>query len=177
MYSIESLKSTQLRKLFIIFKSSNMPNFSIFGAKASILIGRFFLLGQAHQSVAQWFLTARASHRTCATHHRPGHRAVTMLTVESAQAPVTAGRHRYPCRGGPPFVLLYCALLTIGTTSVPSVQAKWSALTSCSFCTELLLGGTSYRSRAMEFSAPSSSSVQAHRRVPCSVLLQPCFDF
>jgi hypothetical protein len=120
--------------------------------------------------VAQWFLTARASHRTCAAHHRPGHRAVTVLTVESAQAPVTAGRHCYPCRGGPPFVLLYYALLTIGTASVPSVQAKWSALTSCSFCTELLLGGTSYRSRAMEFSAPSSFSSHAltSRRSPAA---------
>jgi hypothetical protein len=42
-----------------------------------------------------------ASHHGHAACHRPGHHAATTLTAESVQAPVTAGRRRCPCRGGP----------------------------------------------------------------------------
>jgi hypothetical protein len=110
--SVGNLKSTQLRELIIIFKSSVIRNFNIFGAREGFLFefetfngiwkfGGILLPGRAYQSAAQWVLTTRASHRTHATRHWPGHHAVTVLAVVSAQAPVTASHRHCPCRGGP----------------------------------------------------------------------------
>jgi hypothetical protein len=67
MYSIESLKSTQLRKLFIIFKSSNMPNFSIFGAcKGFHFDWKIFFIGSGPPiSGPVVFNSARQSSHLC----------------------------------------------------------------------------------------------------------------
>jgi hypothetical protein len=47
------------------------------------------------------FLTVRASDRSHAARHWPSYRVVTARSAESAQAPVTTGRRRCPCWGGP----------------------------------------------------------------------------
>jgi hypothetical protein len=107
MWSTENLKSTRLRKLFKIFKSSLIQSLNNFspregtGSKFTSLswfwILKNLLTGPSPQAAAQNGLRP-GQPVPGPSRHRAGHQAVIVLTAE--RVPVTAGRCRPMCHGG-----------------------------------------------------------------------------
>jgi hypothetical protein len=105
MYYVRNWKSSQLRKLFKIYKSSLIQSLSIFGTLEGICFVfqtleeieihlEKFKPTRAHLSAARLpFNRATQLPGPTPAHHRAGHQAVTTLMVERASVPVTAGRH------------------------------------------------------------------------------------
>jgi hypothetical protein len=103
MNCVENLNSIQLGKMFKIFKSSSMQSLNIFRVWDSFLFEIASLSGvwkleklfyQAGPTSQRPMPVSNRMHQwPYPAHHLPGHRTMTTLTAESAQAPIAAIAH------------------------------------------------------------------------------------